>query len=387
MVCPSLGSEVYRYEELVLLGSGGLGGLGDLDGRGGLAGGHLLDGDLLLAGAGQDGVSHELAHEVHRADGVVVRGDAVVDHVGVGVGVEQADDGDVQAVGLADGDLLALGVDHEDGLGQGVELTGATEVALELLELLAENSLLLLGEKGHAAVLDHGLELLHAVDAGAHGHEVGEHAAEPTLVDVGHAAALGLGGDGLLGLLLGADEEDAATLGGGVLEEGVRLVSAQDGLLKVEDVDFKAKDISLRHTKNKKAQTIPLSSSLETVLRGYIKSFRSESKPDSWLFCNVGDEQMTTNALRLSFGRYCESRGVSKTSIHGLRHNFAKLWIRNNGNQFTLQKILGHSTLEMTRHYVKLFSEDVKEDYDRYSPLDTIKRNAKRTHKVHKSDD
>lgn len=165
-----------------------------------------------------------------------------------------------------------------------------------------------------------------------------------------------------------------------VLATGCRASTICD--VRVGDIDFKAKDITLRHTKNKKAQTIPLSSTLETVLKGYVKTFRSNASSDKWLFCNVGDEKMTTNALRLSFGRYCEARGVNKTNIHGLRHNFAKLWIRNNGSQFTLQKLLGHSTLEMTRHYVKLFSEDIKEDYDRYSPLDTIKRNSKRTKKV-----
>ncbi len=53
---------------------------------------------------------------------------------------------------------------------------------------------------------------------------------------------------------------------------------------------------------------------------------------------------------------------------------------------FTLQKILGHSTLAMTRRYVKLFSEDIKEDYDKFSPLDTNRRNAKRTQTIKKNE-
>ena len=56
-------------------------------------------------------------------------------------------------------------------------------------------------------------------------------------MDVGHAAALGLGGNGLLSLLLGADEEDLAALGSGLLQKGVGLVGAEHGLLEVEDVD------------------------------------------------------------------------------------------------------------------------------------------------------
>lgn len=156
--------------------------------------------------------------------------------------------------------------------------------------------------------------------------------------------------------------------------------------VKIEDINFAHREIALRHTKNKKAQIIPLSSSLETCIKEYIRIWRSDVPEDAWLFPNVGEMQLTTNALRLSFGRYCKRREVNKTNIHGLRHNFAKLWVKNNGNMFTLQKILGHSSLAMTRKYVKLFSDDIKEDYDKFSPLDTIRRSAKRTQTVKKSE-
>ena len=165
-----------------------------------------------------------------------------------------------------------------------------------------------------------------------------------------------------------------------VLGTGNRAATICD--VRITDVNFSKKEIALRHTKNKKAQIIPLSSSLETVLKEYIRMWRKNAPVDGWLFPNVGEEQLTTNALRLSFGRYCNSRGVDKTNIHGLRHSFAKGWVRNNGNMFVLQKILSHSTLDMTRRYIALFSEDIKTDYDNYSPLDTIKKNSKRTRNV-----
>lgn len=168
-----------------------------------------------------------------------------------------------------------------------------------------------------------------------------------------------------------------------VLGTGNRAATICD--VKITDVSFAKKEIMLGHTKNKKAQIIPLSSSLETVLKEYIRMWRKEAPADGWLFPNVGEEKLTTNALRLSFGRYCKARGIDKSNIHGLRHNFAKGWVRNNGNMFALQKILGHSTLDMTRRYVKMFAEDIKEDYDSFSPLDTIKKSSRRTKTVHKS--
>ena len=165
-----------------------------------------------------------------------------------------------------------------------------------------------------------------------------------------------------------------------VLATGNRAATICDA--KVSDIDYKKMEITLGHTKNKKAQIVPLSPSLATTLKEYTRVF----KIDYWLFPNVGGEQLTTNALAHSFARYCKERDVSRTNIHGLRHNFAYIFIRNNGNHFKLQKLLGHSTLDMTRRYIKLFTEDLKDDFEKYSPLDTIKKASKRTLKVQRND-
>ena len=163
-----------------------------------------------------------------------------------------------------------------------------------------------------------------------------------------------------------------------VLATGNRAATICD--VKVSDVDFKNKQITLAHTKNKKAQAIPLSPALETVLKEYMRKF---DLPE-YLFPNVGAEQLTTNALAHSFHRYCKERGAERTNIHGLRHNFAKLYIKNGGSPLKLQQLLGHATQDMTRHYVKLFIEDLKEDFETYSPLDTLKKGARRTNKIQK---
>ena len=163
-----------------------------------------------------------------------------------------------------------------------------------------------------------------------------------------------------------------------VLATGNRAATICD--VKVSDVDFQKKEIMLKHTKNKKASIIPLSPSLETAIKEYLRKFEIED----WLFPNVGVEQLTTGALQHAFAKYCKDRGCTRTNIHGLRHNFAKLWIKNDGDHFKLQKMLGHQTLAMTSHYVKLFSEDLKEDFEKFSPLDTLKRSSKRTNKIQK---
>ena len=69
---------------------------------------------------------------------------------------------------------------------------------------------------------------------------VGEQAAEPAVVHVRHARALGLLLDRVLGLLLGADEEDGAAALGEVADEALRLLEALERLLQVDDVDAAA---------------------------------------------------------------------------------------------------------------------------------------------------
>lgn len=157
--------------------------------------------------------------------------------------------------------------------------------------------------------------------------------------------------------------------------------------VRISDINFARKEIVLRHTKNKKAQIIPLSSSLSTVIKEYIRMWRADSGIDAYLFPSIGDEKLTVTALYRAFVDYATKRGCTNHTIHGLRHNFAKGWVKNNGNMFALQKILGHSTLDMTKRYVKLFSDDIKEDYDKFSPLDTIKRNSSRTQRINREED
>lgn len=126
------------------------------------------------------------------------------------------------------------------------------------------------------------------------------------------------------------------------------------------DLDYTKAEITLRHTKNKKEQSIPFSDGLKTIIKEYIKLYRSEAGKDDYLFCNIGGEQLTYNALRLAHRRYCLDRGVENTSIHALRHTFAYNFMHTGGEIIRLQKILGHTNITVTRRYVNLLIDDLK---------------------------
>ena len=55
--------------------------------------------------------------------------------------------------------------------------------------------------------------------------------------------------------------------------------------------------------------------------------------------------------------------------VHAFRHSFALFYLRRGGSVFHLQKVLGHSSLEMTRRYANLVTADLQEVHERVSLL------------------
>lgn len=150
--------------------------------------------------------------------------------------------------------------------------------------------------------------------------------------------------------------------------------------IKLCDLDLNNGLIYARHTKNKRALVIPLCSELVCVLREYLQIRGGEQQ--DYLFCNESGEQLTENALRCSIAKYNRRRGINKTSIHLFRHTFARKYLVDcGGDAFTLQRLLGHSTLDMTKHYCAIFDADISKNYDNFSPLSQI-RNTKTKIKV-----
>ena len=147
--------------------------------------------------------------------------------------------------------------------------------------------------------------------------------------------------------------------------------------IQIRDVDLDGGMVFYRHTKNRKAQVIPLCSAMVAILREYLRHRGGEAA--DYLFCTETGSQLTENGLRQSIARYNTRRGVQKTSIHLFRHTFARKYLIDcGGDAFTLQKLLGHSTLAMTKHYCAIFDADLTKNYDNFSPLAQIKANSAR---------
>lgn len=157
-----------------------------------------------------------------------------------------------------------------------------------------------------------------------------------------------------------------------LLNSGARAATIRS--IQIQDVDLENHIVAYRHTKNKKSQIMPLCSSMVTILNEYL--YYREGEPTDYLFCKEDGNQLSDNALKLAIRRYNKRRGVSKTSIHLFRLTYAKKYLLDcDGNAFSLQRLLGHTTLDMTKHYCNIYNVDLIKNYDDFSPLE--KMNAK----------
>lgn len=144
--------------------------------------------------------------------------------------------------------------------------------------------------------------------------------------------------------------------------------------LKIKDIDLDNNLISLTTTKNRKPLVIPITKSLQPILREYL-AIRKGTE-DDYVFCSAYGDKVTRDALNASMKIYNNSKYVNRTGIHRWRHTFAKQWILNHGDIIKLQKILNHSDLDMVRNYVNMFTKDLQKDFEEFNPLEFVSKKS-----------
>ena len=151
-----------------------------------------------------------------------------------------------------------------------------------------------------------------------------------------------------------------------LLDTGCRISEALT--LRVCDVDMDNMLVTL-DGKGRKQRIVPFSFELRKVLFRYIAEFNR--KPDSLLLASRNETQLGRRVMLRDVKRVCKRLGFDPPArtLHSFRHSFAVNYLRRGGSVFHLQKVLGHSTLEMTRRYANLVTADLQAVHERVSLL------------------
>ena len=153
-----------------------------------------------------------------------------------------------------------------------------------------------------------------------------------------------------------------------LLDTGIRCAELTG--LKLTDVHVSRGYLKVMG-KGSRERLVPLGATARRALLEYIRSHRPASTSDNVFLTETG-EPMTVGGIQLMIKRLGRRCGVPRLHAHLCRHTFATNYLMNGGDIFTLQQILGHSTLEMVRRYVNLSSQYVIGQHNRFSPLDTM---------------
>lgn len=153
-------------------------------------------------------------------------------------------------------------------------------------------------------------------------------------------------------------------------DTGVRL-SEMVGI-DVADVHFSEGVIKIRNTKNGFERFVPLQHRLAVQLASYIKLRGvAESKA---LFVTLDGTRISNRQTQGRFSHYGHRAGFTnmRNSPHTMRHTFAKNYIQNGGGAFDLMRIMGHTSMEMTKRYVQLFGTELSAKHKEASPLENL---------------
>ncbi|AJH67880.1 MULTISPECIES: tyrosine-type recombinase/integrase [Bacillus cereus group] len=155
-------------------------------------------------------------------------------------------------------------------------------------------------------------------------------------------------------------------------DTGMRISEALN--LQQEDIDFKTNVIELKgtNTKNRKTRYVPISQKTSKLLRELLVEI--EEFDTLHIFATVYGNTIDPARFRQRLKMYGNNSGIKgvRVSPHTFRHTFAKYYLLNNGDVMTLQKILGHSSIEMVRKYINMTSKDIVVQHNKYSPVNNL---------------
>lgn len=160
-----------------------------------------------------------------------------------------------------------------------------------------------------------------------------------------------------------------------LLDTGVR--ASEICGLRLRDVDLETGAVHIRavtsKTRRERDTALGLKAKKAAVRWWQAKRRLMDQRPDAAFFMGWNEHAMTDRTLHRLLTRHGVRAGVPDAHPHRFRHTFTRDCILAGMDLFTVQRLLGHSDLTMTRKYFAQVEADVTAMKRAKSPLDQVR--------------
>jgi integrase/recombinase XerD len=155
-----------------------------------------------------------------------------------------------------------------------------------------------------------------------------------------------------------------------LLDTGMRIGECLS--LKPNQFDFHHKSILIVNPKNKQQRYVFFSHRLSRDLKQWMK-YKDRYSNSDLMFPTTRGTQLEVRNYEKALRDAGRKIGV-QIHPHQLRNNFAKYYIMNGADWFTLSRILGHSSVDVTQKaYLDFTDDEVGRKYQQHSPVEFLK--------------
>jgi site-specific recombinase XerD len=164
------------------------------------------------------------------------------------------------------------------------------------------------------------------------------------------------------------------------LDNGIRPGEALS--LLVSDLNLRSYQVHIRAevAKTRNPRTLPLSNSTVTAIADLMRNRHPRWADSTPLFCSASGHHLGEEWSR-RVTQYGKEIGL-RIRAYDLRHVFALEFLRNGGDPFSLQRILGHKDMTMTKRYLALQDKDIAKAHLSASPVANLFRTRNRKRKI-----
>jgi integrase/recombinase XerD len=165
-------------------------------------------------------------------------------------------------------------------------------------------------------------------------------------------------------------------------QTGLRREEAAD--VTIDNLDREKRQIQIRG-KNSKSRHVFYQPTLDTLLNiwldaGYRQSYNS-AETSNHLFLSARSGRLNPHRINQLIVQSAKNAGIQtkmytdgngqnryKITAHSLRHGFAVQSLKNGMDIKTLADIMGHESLDTTKQYLRLITDDLRDRYRKFGP-------------------